>query len=159
MFYTIEKLEARMKELNPYRYMERQSLNNWKAKESIKGAEKYPPSISTEWQDFSLGDIWEGRDYYLWIQTTFKVPKSDGRIVLLLDFGRTGGGYNSGFESLLFVDDQPYQGVDSNHKEVFLDPGYYGKEVTLSLKLYPDWKVVHLSKSNHIHLRWLNMQF
>lgn len=101
MFYTIEKLEARMKELNPYRYMERKSLNNWKAKESIEGAEKYPPSISTEWQDFSLGDIWEGRDYYLWIQTTFKVPKSDGRIVLLLDFGRTGGGYNSGFESLL----------------------------------------------------------
>ncbi|MEZ7794026.1 alpha-mannosidase [Niallia circulans] len=136
MFYIIEKLEARMKELNPYRYMERQSLNNWKAKESIEGAEKYPPSITTDWQDFSLGDIWEGRDYYLWIQTTFKVPKSDGRIVLLLDFGRTGGGYNSGFESLLFVDGQPYQGVDSNHKEVFLDPGYYGKEVTLSLKLW-----------------------
>lgn len=136
MFYTIEKLEARIKELNTYRYMEKSSLNGWKAKESIDGEEKYPPYLSADWKDFSIGDIWEGRDYYLWIQTTFKVPRSDGKVILLLDFGRTGGGYNSGFESLLFIDGHPYQGVDSNHKEVFIDSELYGKEITLSLKLW-----------------------
>src|SRR5699024_10583790 len=44
---------------------------------------------------------------------------SDKKIVGIFDFGNTGAGNNSGFESLLFVDEQPYQGVDSNHKEVF----------------------------------------
>lgn len=136
MFYTIEKLDARIKELSTYRYMEKNNLTGWKAKENMNDQEKYPPNLSADWQDFSLGDIWEGRDYYLWIQTTFKVPKSDGKVILLLDFGRTGGGYNSGFESLLFIEGMPYQGVDSNHKEVFIDPKFYGKEISLSLKLW-----------------------
>lgn len=136
MFYTIEKLEARIKELSTYRYMEKNHLSGWKAKENRNEQEKYPPNLSADWEDFTLGDIWEGRDFYLWIQTTFKVPQSNGKVILLLDFGRTGGGYNSGFESLLFIDGKPYQGVDSNHKEVFIDPEFYGKEVTLSLKLW-----------------------
>lgn len=136
MFYTIEKLDARIKELSTFRYMEKNNLSGWKAKENRNEHEKYPPILSAEWEDFTLGDRWEGRDYYLWIQTTFEVPRSNGKVILLLDFGRTGGGYNSGFESLLFIDGKPYQGVDSNHKEVFIDPEFYGKEVTLSLKLW-----------------------
>ena len=35
--------------------------------------------------------------------------------VLYLDLGRTGGGNNSGFESLLYLNGRPFQGVDSNH--------------------------------------------
>ena len=33
----------------------------------------------------------------------------------------TGGGNNTGFESLLFVNGEQYQAVDANHKEVFSD--------------------------------------
>ena len=39
------------------------------------------------------------------------------------DFGRTGMGNNSGFESLCFLNGEKYQGVDLNHKEVLLPEG------------------------------------
>lgn len=53
----------------------------------------------------------------------------------LFDFGETGGGYNSGFESLLYVDGHPYQGVDTHHKEVIFR-GKEGKEVCLTFLLW-----------------------
>jgi len=136
MFFTMEKLEARIKELREYRYTDRNPLLGWKVQEDVEKQAKYPPEDTSNWKDFLVGDTWEGRDYYLWIQTKYQVPQTEGKVVLLFDFGRTGGGFNSGFESLLFINGKPYQGVDSNHKEVFIDPEYYGQEVTLSLKLW-----------------------
>ncbi|MDR1443831.1 MAG: hypothetical protein LBI94_03020, partial [Treponema sp.] len=70
------------------------------------------------------GEFWSGRDRYLWLHTEFEAPRDwKGKDVLgVFDFGLTGGGYCSGFESLLFIDGLPYQGVDGNHKEVFFKP-------------------------------------
>lgn len=136
MFFIEEKLTARIAELQTYRYKERAAILGWKVKEDKTKAEKYPPNSMDGWMPFSLGDAWEGRDYYLWIQTTYEVPDTNQQQVLLFDFGHTGGGFNSGFESLLFIDGVPYQGVDSNHKEVFLDEKYRGKQIQLCLKLW-----------------------
>ncbi|MCC9085648.1 hypothetical protein LOS25_15700 [Enterococcus faecium] len=49
-------------------------------------------------------------------------------LYLYLNFGHTGGGYNSGFESLMFINGKPYQGVDSNHKEVKIADEFRGKK-------------------------------
>ncbi|MDR0656769.1 MAG: alpha-mannosidase [Treponema sp.] len=71
-----------------------------------------------------IGEFWSGRDRYLWLHTEFETPKEWMRECVLgvFDFGLTGGGHNSGFESLLFLNGFPYQGVDSNHMEVFFYP-------------------------------------
>ncbi|MDR0999037.1 MAG: alpha-mannosidase [Treponema sp.] len=76
------------------------------------------------------GEFWSGRDRYLWLHTEFEAPREwKGKDVLgVFDFGLTGGGYCSGFESLLFIDGVPYQGVDGNHKEVFFKPKAGGKQ-------------------------------
>ncbi|MDR2176852.1 MAG: alpha-mannosidase [Treponema sp.] len=73
----------------------------------------------------AVGEFWSGRDRYLWLHTEFEAPREwKGKDALgVFDFGLTGGGHNSGFESLLFIDGAAYQGVDSNHKEVFFKPG------------------------------------
>ena len=57
------------------------------------------------------------------------------RAVGVFDFGMTGGGNNSGFESLLFVNGEQYQAVDANHKEVFFRPEICGNEVSLTFRL------------------------
>ncbi len=134
-FYSCEKLTSRISELASYRYIHVSQLDEWLVREDTSKEEKYPPQLTSEDQSFSIGDVWRGRDYYLWIQKTCRIPSS-GKPLFLFDFGRTGGGYNSGFESLLFIDGQPYQGVDSNHKEVFLDESLFGKTVQVSLKLW-----------------------
>ena len=138
MFFTEEKLKARITEIEPYRYLNRTTIENWKVKEDVTKEEQYPPKVDETWADFPIGSRWEGRDYYLWVSTTLQVPAfGEGEdFVLLFYFGQTGGGHNSGFESLLFVNGEPYQGVDSNHPEVFLGHQYSGQEVTLAIKLW-----------------------
>ena len=138
MFLTEAKLKARIKELEPYRYLNRTPIGNWRVKEDTTKEEKYPPQVTDDWQEFPVGSRWEGRDYYLWLQTELAVPElaADEDFVLLFYFGKTGGGHNSGFESLLYVNGEPYQGVDSNHTEVFLDAKYSGQKVCLALKLW-----------------------
>lgn len=49
------------------------------------------------------------------------------RLIGYFDFGNTGDGHNSGFESLLFVNGEPYQGVDQNHREVLFPDSFAGK--------------------------------
>ena len=138
MFYTEEKLKARIAELKPFRYANRQPIGEWKVKEDVSKEEKYPPAVDDSWKDFPVGERFEGRDYYLWIDTHFTVPQIEegNELVLLFYFGKTGGGHNSGFESLLFINEQPYQGVDSNHGEVFLGKEYSGQTIRLSIKLW-----------------------
>ena len=90
-----------------------------------------------EGPEFGLHDFFVGRDRYLWLERTVKLPeaKEGCETVGLFDFGETGGGYNSGFESLLYVDGHPYQGVDTHHKEVIFR-GKEGKEVCLTFLLW-----------------------
>ncbi|MCL2865560.1 MAG: alpha-mannosidase [Lachnospiraceae bacterium] len=138
MFFTEKKLEARIAELALHRYLDRKPIGNWKVKEDVSKEEKYPPGIDDSWEDFPVGSRWEGRDYYLWLVTEFTVPElgESDDFLLLFYFGKTGGGHNSGFESMLYIDDMPYQGVDSNHGEVFLDSSYSGQRLRLALKLW-----------------------
>lgn len=137
MFFSREKLQARIKELESYRYMERVPIGEWKKKEDLSKVEKYPPALDETWKSVKMGEYWEGRDQYIWLRTDLHVPNfKEDEAVLLFDFGKTGEGYNSGFESLLFINGEPYQGVDSNHKEVFLDAQYAGCKIELAIKLW-----------------------
>ncbi|ASN04318.1 alpha-mannosidase [Virgibacillus necropolis] len=137
MFFTLEKLSSRIEELEKYRYINRQNIEIWHCKEDISKNEKYPPEVDSSWGKLEKGDQWTGRDRYFWLSTEVSIPNPDyGRVIMLFDFGKTDGGTNSGFESLLFIDGKPYQGVDGNHKEVLIGEEYYGKKVKVSLKLW-----------------------
>ncbi|MBF0787401.1 MULTISPECIES: alpha-mannosidase [unclassified Streptococcus] len=135
LFYRTEKLRARINELENYRFHTIYTIPEWKLLEDETKQEKYPPSPFSNSVSFVLGDRWKGRDYYLWIQQEIIIPDEEN-LYLYLDFGHTGGGYNSGFESLLFINREIYQGVDSNHKEVKLAESYRNQTITVSLKLW-----------------------
>ncbi|SET91305.1 alpha-mannosidase [Paenibacillus sp. NFR01] len=138
MFWTEEKLGARIAELEGYRYRENIILQEWLGMEDKEGANgAYPPNFESG-DSYKVGDYWTGRDLYLWLHKQVKVPAEwqGRRVVGLFDFGRTGGGNNSGFESLLFLNGKPYQGVDSNHQEVFLEPEATGTTVDFSFRLW-----------------------
>lgn len=123
MFLTDEKLEQRIEELREYRYRDIMHLDKFLV---CKGDEDVPnpaiPKVSDDWECMHLGDIWSGRDAYLWMHKEVEIPVcyKGKRVVGIFDFGRTGGGTNSGFESMCYLNGEMYQGVDSNHKEVLL---------------------------------------
>lgn len=139
MFYTEQKLERRIRELAEYRYRDAVPLTEWfyaVDEEKANGVESAPKLPEKE--TVRQGDRWKGRDLYVWLSKTVMIPAEwAGRRVLgRFDFGRTGGGNNSGFESLLYVNGKPYQGVDSNHQEAFLPAEAAGTELELIFRLW-----------------------
>lgn len=137
MFYTIDKLRNRIHELDDYRYRDKVELEYFNTK--LNGDRDIAPNIPTEYDGvIKTGDTWKGRDLYLWMQKEVDIPSNweNKTVVGIFDFGETGAGNNSGFESLFYLNNKPYQGVDSNHKEVFLPKDINGTSVELIFRLW-----------------------
>ncbi|MEK0316807.1 alpha-mannosidase [Cohnella sp. 56] len=139
MFWTIDKLHQRIEELAPYRYRDAVDVDDWEMQEDEAGANgvQHPPAIGGG-QMLRKGDRWSGYDRYVWLRRRVSVPESwQGReVVGLFDFGITGPGNNSAFESLLYLNGSPYQGVDTNHQEVFFPADAAGCELELVFRLW-----------------------
>ncbi|NHN34218.1 alpha-mannosidase [Paenibacillus agricola] len=138
MFLTLDKLWKRIEEIEKHRYVEHREMPSysfWVDKEAEIAA--MPPEDS-EWGHISVGDRWKGWDLTAWLKTETTVPAewAGRQVVGLFDFGKTGAGHNSGFESLLYVNGEPYQGVGSNHKEVFFPESFLGQKVELLFKVW-----------------------
>jgi alpha-mannosidase len=133
-FMQEEKIRRRIHEIEPLRYRNKHVIDQWYVAEDITKSQKYPPENFPTDKMMCLGDTWQGRDHYLWLQSNVTI--SENQNMFYFDFGKTGGGNNSGFESLLFINGVPVQGVDSNHKEFLIEPIHVGKEVTVTLKVW-----------------------
>lgn len=139
MVFQYEKLSLRVKEMEPLRYLNRNSVEGWTIHEDTNKNEKYPPeSVPASSNPLELNKLWEGRDKYFWIMGEVDVPSnlSDCQFLLLFDFGKSNNGNTSGFEAMLYIDGEPYQAVDGNHKEVFIDESYAGKKINVALRLW-----------------------
>ncbi|MDQ0338671.1 alpha-mannosidase [Caldalkalibacillus uzonensis] len=138
MFWTEEKLRNRIEEMSQYRYCDRITIKSLKMQTDKEGGVGTRPPQSGRWDQIKIGDYWTGRDLYVWIAAEVEIPRKwqDKTVVGLFDFGKTGSGNNSGFESMLYVNNEPYQGVDSNHKEVFLSNTLVGTKVSLMFRLW-----------------------
>lgn len=138
MFWTVEKLQARIHDLEPYRYRDERSIDTFRIKLDEAGIIGAYPTDEGDWRDIRIGDRWNGRDVYYWLAADVAIPTEwEGRKVLgRFRLGQTGEGTNSGFESLLFLNGEPYQGVDSNHEEVFLPEEVIGQTAQLRFRLW-----------------------
>lgn len=162
MFYTIDKLRNRIHELDDYRYRDKVELEYFNTK--LNGDRDIAPNIPTEYDGvIKTGEIWKGRDLYLWMQKEVDIPSNweNKTVVGIFDFGETGAGNNSGFESLFYLNDKPYQGVDSNHKEVFLPKDINGTRVELIFRLWTGLEGGGIQREqehriNRAQLAWLD---
>ncbi|MEH7273951.1 alpha-mannosidase [Neobacillus vireti] len=138
MFLTERKFEARIYELEGYRYRDCMTIDQFTTQEDDGKVGAYPPISYDEKSVMKLGDYWKGRDRYIWLHADVDchLPISSKQVVGLFSFGKTGGGNNSGFESLLFVNGKPYQGVDSNHEEVLFDEQTGNGPIRLDFRLW-----------------------
>jgi alpha-mannosidase len=135
--FLLERIAAQINALEHLRYQNIISVKEFFATEEPAGFE-YPGFVAPgkKSRTMRVGEYWSGRDLYIWLHTDFLAPVEwKGRDVLgVFDFGQTGSGNNSGFESLLFIDHIPWQGVDSNHQEVFFNP--QGKKRSFDFRLW-----------------------
>jgi alpha-mannosidase len=144
MFWTVEKLQERIASFDEYRYRDIRRLQQLRFTDDPEAAiGGRPPAGALDGnagsdQIVQHGSVWGGRDRYVWVSAEASIPAEwkGLRVLGRFDFGSTGGGNNSGFESLLYVDGKPYQGVDTNHQEVFLPDAEPGGTVRLDFRLW-----------------------
>ncbi len=163
MFLEEGKFLRRVQELSGDRYFGWTDHMVFQKAEGKLSPDESNLLVPTEFNEgtFKLGDEFVGRDRYLWIEAKVRIPeKKDGcKVVGYFDFGDTGHGGNSGFESMLYVNRKPYQGVDTNHKEVFFDE-YAGQEVTLTFMLWTGLEGVDTSpEGRDFHHRFRSANF
>jgi alpha-mannosidase len=137
MFWTEEKLKQRIAEIGELRY---RTITRFEVLEMLTdelGEIAAEPPGKDTWDTLQLGERWSGRDRYVWLKVEALLPEqlAEHRLVGRFDFGRTHHGNSQGFESLLFLNGHPLQGVDSNHQEVFLDE-LAGQPVQLIFRLW-----------------------
>ncbi|OKP91292.1 alpha-mannosidase [Paenibacillus sp. P3E] len=138
MFLTEEKLIRRQAEIGKYRYRKLLEIEELEFAEDEDGSNGvYPEAVSFD-GTIKLEEHWRGRDRYVWLRTVVEMPISAPgfKIAGRFDFGKSGSFNNSGFESLLFVNGEPYQGVDNNHREVIFGPELGGQTVELVFRLW-----------------------
>jgi alpha-mannosidase len=137
--FYVEKIIRQTDRLKNLRYRNIMPITEFRATDEPDGF-TYPALVSPNdaSRKKSIGDFWSGRDRYLWLNCRVKIPKEwKGREILgVFDFGATGGGFNSGFESLLFVNGKPYQGVDTYHGEVFFPSSSANSTLNLDFRLW-----------------------
>jgi alpha-mannosidase len=138
MLLTAEKLTKQVAELASLRYREPILIPSFLTQLDEQGNIGERPPIDGEWKEVALGEYWRGRDVYIWLKSSVFIPEEwkDKEIVGLFDFGKTDFCTNSGFESLLYVNQTPYQGVDMNHQEVFFSSEFAGKNIELIFRLW-----------------------
>ncbi len=104
-------------------------LKTWKIKEADL-EDGFSISLKdSPWPDFQVPSFWGGYDRTAWFRTTVVVPNefAGKTIVLLLDLP----------EGLLYVNGEPYHGLDANHQEVVLAPNAKaGAEYQLAIQAY-----------------------
>lgn len=138
MFLTYEKLGRRIIELEKYRYSDFHEFPTFRFWIDEQAEIAAKPPEDAEWGHIAVGDRWEGWDLTAWLKTEVVVPPQwTGQQALgLFDFGKTGDGHNWGFESLLYINGSPFQGVGSNHQEVFLPDSLVGQTIELMFKVW-----------------------
>lgn len=135
MFFTSEKIHARVSELQAYRYQNRRAITNWKMSlDDLHGELKYP-AMDANYVDVAPGYKWKELNEYAWLRTQVQLP-DEKETVMLFNFGLPGNLHQTGFEGMLFVNGHPLQGLDSNHEEVLVPDKYQGKKVQLDIKLW-----------------------
>lgn len=132
-FHDFDRIKNLAEELRELRYRNLWDIPSflfWEEGDSASGEEP---------MEVGVGFSFRGWDKYYWLSTEVEIPQElwGAEVLGLFDFGALAGtGNNGNFESLLYVNDVPYQAVDGNHREVFLDPEVCGQKLHLTFRLW-----------------------
>lgn len=150
MLLTIQKLEARIRELEKYRYRDNIKIEDVKFLLDSTALNGAKPPENGKWQDFSRADSWKSEDEYAWIKANIMIPEEWANRKVVARFKLTDrntafieGVFVWGFEALLYLNGQVYQGVDTNHQEVFIPQELVGTNVEFDIRL---WSGMRLSE-------------
>ncbi len=135
--YTLQKLESRLKLIEPLVYGRSEQLQPFRYK--FMSSHELPPDVAPDFDDSAWTVLYPGTYWGEWmgnfvLRTVFTIPDGwdPAATFLYLPIGDSGDFSHP--ESLLYIDGQPYATVDRHHNEVLLPPALHdGKQHSLAL--------------------------
>jgi alpha-mannosidase len=127
MFFTIEKIEKYLNEIQSASIRTAVDIHRFKYLEGLLPSEGYEPHCpeydDSDWADFELGNTWGGRDVQAWFRAWVDLPPAPVGCRQALRFlvGLRDDG-SSAAESLLYVNGFPLQAIDGWHEQAWLSP-------------------------------------
>lgn len=115
-------------------------IEEWEYKEGAYITPQEADAAETPWKQFDCHTMhWYGPDKHYWFRATVTTPDSlDGKAMwmhVMTQIEEWDDAKNPQF--LLFVNGEPVQGIDMNHREVFLrEKARAGEKLTLDLQAY-----------------------
>ena len=140
MHFLDKRVNVICDELKKLQWKQKFPVTDWKYKEGNYIHPQDAEADSAEWKDFDSKDMhWYGPDRHYWFKAVYKVPQElDGKRMWMrvrTQINEWDDAKNPQF--LLFVNGTATQGMDMNHKEVFLrEKAVAGEELVLELQAY-----------------------
>ena len=152
MMRDVDKVPQRLELLHTYIYRQEQPLSEVRFQEGQVAGGQAVELDDSGWQHIQPGHVWGQPNDYAWFRLPLRIPESFAgqRVALHLDIGGLGSG---GFaaECLAYLDGQPKQGVDRNHREVLLtEQAQGGEEYLLAIEAFSG---VHLKDHRFEHAK------
>jgi len=143
MYFTEERIKRIIDELAKYIYPEREKISTYKFKKGNFKDGELKNLDTSDWDTFSPGDRWGGRNQHFWFRTNITIPSSfHGKtIVYEVRTGREGEWDALNPQFLVYVDGRLIQGLDVNHREIILsEQAKEGETYTIALHAYGGMK-------------------
>lgn len=141
MHFLDKRVNVICEELKKLKIKQSFSVDNWKYKEgNYIRPEEAEADMTAPWEEFDCQNMhWYGKDRHYWFKTVYRVPQElDGKRMWMhvrTQIDEWDDAKNPQF--LLFVNGEVVQGIDMNHREVFLDAeAKAGEELVLELQAY-----------------------
>lgn len=140
MHFLDKRVNVICEELKKLKVKQSFPVDNWKYKEGNYIRPEEAEADSAAWEDFDCQNMhWYGKDRHYWFKTTYTVPKElDGKRMWMhvcTQIDEWDDAKNPQF--LLFVNGVVTQGIDMNHREVFLSEcAKAGDTYVLELQAY-----------------------
>lgn len=122
MYFEIERAERILKDLQKLIYSDIEPIESYKVKEG-NHKDYYDIKIDdSNWEDYSIGNLWGGYDKHLWFRTKVTIPQRfSGKVVAFkMATGHEGETDMLNPQFLFYLDGNIMQGLDVNHREVII---------------------------------------
>ena len=125
MHFLDKRVNVICEELKKLKIRQKFTIDNWQYKEGNYIRPEEAEADTAAWEDFDCQKMhWYGKDRHYWFKTIYRVPHElDGKRMWLhvrTQIDEWDDAKNPQF--LLFVNGEVVQGIDMNHRDVFLSP-------------------------------------
>ena len=151
--FTLSKIQARVKQIEPLVYRYNQPLGSLKYIEHENAAANpfiHEP-VDENWQTLEPPCYWGGCNRNYTMRGSFTVPKNwcqDSQVAFKFNLGSTPQWDFTHPENLLYIDGREIAAVDKNHQVIYIPAEYYdGKEHQIALHGYTGRWNLHSKES------------